>query len=74
MRRKGDSFNGVTWYPTRGNGLLTVSGCIEVEGTVAFSEDNVLYDEIHKTDMGTIATTEYITKPECTVLKGWWVY
>jgi len=43
--RTGNAFEGMTWYPTLGNGLITMSGEIKPDGVITFTEDEVLYGE-----------------------------
>src|SRR5262245_24997417 len=45
-RRDGDSFEGVTWYPTLDNGLIKVTGRIDRKGTVTFTEGEVIHGEV----------------------------
>lgn len=69
-KRKDDTFEGVTWYPTLGNGLIMVTGRIDGKGTLTFSEDKVLYAEIFDNDRTVVAGPKYTAKLEKTVLKG----
>ncbi len=39
----GDAFEGMTWYPTLSNGVVTISGEIKPDGVVTFTEDEVIY-------------------------------
>jgi hypothetical protein len=41
-QRKGTTFEGVTWYPARGNGMLMVTGSVGVKGAVTLSEEKVI--------------------------------
>jgi len=41
----GDAFEGMTWYPTLDNGLLTVSGHIKPDGVITFTEEEVIRGE-----------------------------
>jgi len=69
-KRKDNAFEGVTWYPTLGNGLILVIGRIEGKGTLTFSEDKVLYAEVYDNDQAVVAGPKYTAKLENTVLKG----
>ena len=41
----GDAFEGMTWYPTLDNGLLTISGHIKPDGVITFTEEEVIRGE-----------------------------
>ena len=41
--RTGDAFEGMTWYPTLDNGLLTISGQIKPDGVITFTEEEVIH-------------------------------
>jgi hypothetical protein len=41
--RTGDAFEGTTWYPTLGNGLLRVSGQVKPDGVITFTEEEIIY-------------------------------
>jgi hypothetical protein len=69
-KRKDNAFEGVTWYPTLGNGLILVMGRIEGKGNLTFSEDKVLYAEVYDNDQTVVAGPKYTAKLENTVLKG----
>jgi hypothetical protein len=43
QNRKGKAFEGTTWYPTLGNGLVTASGQVSPEGVVTFTEKRVIH-------------------------------
>ena len=49
-RRTGNAFQGTTWYPTPYRpdeplGMISVSGSVEENGVVTFTEEKVLYGE-----------------------------
>jgi len=44
--RKGNAFEGMTWYPTLDNGLCTVAGQVGPEGVVTFTEKEVVHGAI----------------------------
>jgi len=43
QNRKGKAFEGTTWYPTLGNGLVKASGQVSPEGVVTFTEKRVIH-------------------------------
>jgi len=69
-QRQGDTFEGMTWYPTLGNGLLEVTGRVDAKGAVTFTEDKVIYGEVHGKDMVVVAGSKYTAKLEKSALKG----
>src|SRR5262249_26522483 len=69
-QRKGDSFEGVTWYPTIGNGLIKVTGRIDGKGGVTFTEEKVIHGDVTAQGRVVVAGSKYSAKLEGTVLKG----
>jgi len=69
-KRKDNTFEGVTWYPTLGNGLIMVMGRFEGKGALSFSEDKVLYAEVFDNDQAVVAGPKYTAKLDKNVLKG----
>jgi len=43
QKRNGKAFEGTTWYPTLGNGLVKASGRVSPEGIVTFTEKQVIH-------------------------------
>jgi hypothetical protein len=70
QERWADEFEGVTWYPTLGNGLSTVTGRIEANGLVTLSEDEVIFGEATEQRQGILAGAKYTAKLGKTTLKG----
>jgi hypothetical protein len=70
QQRWGDEFEGVTWYPTLGNGLSTVTGRIGANGVVTLSEDEVIFGEATEQRLGILAGAKYTAKLGKTTLKG----
>jgi hypothetical protein len=69
-RRWGEDFEGVTWYPTLENGLINVTGRIDANGVVAFSEDKVIYGEATDQRQGMLAGAKYTAKLDKMTLQG----
>jgi hypothetical protein len=70
-QRKGDTFEGVTWYPTLENGLIKITGRIDAKGAVTFTEEKVIHGEA--TDQrpdGVVAGSKYNANLERRILKG----
>jgi hypothetical protein len=44
--RKDKAFGGLTFYPKYGGGLIKVSGQIEPENIIRFTEDEVIYGKV----------------------------
>ncbi|MBD2000563.1 hypothetical protein H6G00_28825 [Leptolyngbya sp. FACHB-541] len=63
-------FEGVIWYPTLGDGLMTVSGKTSPDGSVLFTEDKVLYGELTHTRPGVLAGSKFTAKLSCSTLEG----
>ncbi len=70
QQRWGDEFEGLTWYPTLGSGLSTVTGRIEANGVVMLSEDEVIFGEASEQRLGIVAGAKYTAKLGKTTLKG----
>ncbi|UCD05597.1 MAG: hypothetical protein JSV98_10890 [candidate division WOR-3 bacterium] len=68
--RKGDAFEGMTWYPTLNNGLITISGQIRPEGIVTFTEDEVIYGGPNEYRPGVISGGQFTATIEGNNLKG----
>lgn len=60
--RWGEDFEGVIWYPTLGNGLIKVTGQIDANGVVTFSEDEVISGEGTDQGQGVVAGARYTAK------------
>jgi hypothetical protein len=70
-QRKGDAFEGATWYPTLGNGLLKVTGRIDTRGKVTFTEDEVIHAELLGDGLiHVVAGSKFTAKLEKTLLTG----
>lgn len=69
-RRWGEDFEGVIWYPTLENGLIKVTGRIDANGVVAFSEDKVIYGEATDQRQGVLAGAKYTAKLDKMTLQG----
>jgi hypothetical protein len=63
--RVGDAFEGMTWYPTAGNGLLTISGQIKPDGVITFTEDEVIQGST-----GVLSGGQYTASLEGNTLEG----
>jgi SecDF, P1 head subdomain len=68
--RWGEDFEGTTWYPLLGNGLIKVSGRIDANGVVALSEDEVISGEATEQRQGVVAGGKYTAKLEKNTLTG----
>jgi hypothetical protein len=68
--RWGEDFEGTTWYPLLGNGLIKVSGRIDAHGDVALSEDEVISGEATEQRQGVVAGGKYTAKLEKNTLMG----
>ena len=64
--RVGDAFEGMTWYPTVGNGLLTISGQIKPDGVITFTEEEV----IQGSTRGVLSGGRYTASLEGNILEG----
>ena len=64
--RTGDAFEGMTWYPTLDNGLLTISGQIKPDGVITFTEEEV----IQGSTRGVLSGGRYTASLEGNILKG----
>ncbi len=64
--RVGDAFEGMTWYPTSGNGLLTISGKIKPDGVITFTEEEV----IQGSTSGVLSGGRYTASLEGNTLEG----
>jgi hypothetical protein len=63
--RTGNAFEGATWYPSLGYGLITMSGEIKPDGVITFTEEKVIYQ-----GSGVISGTIYPASLEGDTLKG----
>jgi hypothetical protein len=68
--RWGEDFEGTTWYPLLGNGLIKVSGRIDANGVVALSEDGVISGEAAEGQPGVVAGGKYTARLEKNTLTG----
>ncbi len=67
----GDAFEGMTWYPTLDNGLLTISGQIKPDGVITFTEDEVIRSSyIEGVRGGVLSGGQYTANLEENTLKG----
>ena len=64
--RVDDAFEGMTWYPTSGNGLLSISGKIKPDGVITFTEEEVILGST----TGTLSEGKYTARLEGNTLKG----
>jgi hypothetical protein len=64
--RAGDAFEGMTWYPTVGNGLLAIRGQIKPDGVITFTEDKV----IQSSTEGIVSGGRYTARLEGKTLEG----
>jgi len=64
--RTGDAFEGMTWYPTLDNGLLTISGQIKPDGVITFTEEEV----IRGSTGGILSGGQYTASLEGNTLEG----
>jgi len=73
--RKGEAFEGTTWYPTLNNGLIKVSGQIRPKGIVTFTEDEVIWSSYIEGVRGgcVISGSQYTATIEGNTLKGGYV-
>ncbi|MHC4309902.1 MAG: hypothetical protein ACYSSN_08160 [Planctomycetota bacterium] len=62
--RMGDAFEGMTWYPTSGNGLLAVRGQMKSDGVITFTEKEVIRGS------GTVSGGRYTGHIEGNTLQG----
>jgi len=69
-QRNGNAFEGVTLYPTLGNGLLKVTGRIEEGGKLTFSEDSVIHAEKFDQDLICIAGSKYTGELKSGAISG----
>ena len=69
--RTGDAFEGMTWYPTLDNGLLTISGQIKPDGVITFTEDEVIRSSyIEGVRGGVLSGGQYTANLEENTLEG----
>jgi hypothetical protein len=68
--RWGDDFEGTTWYPLLGNGLIKVTGRIDANGVVALSDDEVISREATEERPGVVAGGRYTASLEKNTLTG----
>jgi hypothetical protein len=66
--RTGDAFEGMTWYPTLDNGLLTISGQIKSDGIITFTEEEVI--RIEGSTGGVLSGGQYTANLEGNILEG----
>jgi hypothetical protein len=71
--RNGDSFAGMTWYPTLNNGLITITGQVSPKGIVTFTEDKVIYGAPAEGRGGVISGGQYTATIKGENLKGGYV-
>jgi hypothetical protein len=72
--RKGDAFEGTTWYPTLNNGLVKVSGQIRPKGIVTFTEDEVIRSSyIEGVRRGVLSGSQFTATIKGNTLKGGYV-
>jgi hypothetical protein len=64
----GDAFEGMTWYPTLDNGLLTISGQIKPDGVITFTEEEVIRGE--GSIGGVLSGGQYTANLEGNTLEG----
>jgi hypothetical protein len=69
-QRNGNAFEGTTWYPTLGNGLLKVTGQIAANGTVTFTEDKVIHGDTFEGNFVVIAGSKYTAELRKTTIVG----
>lgn len=69
-KRNGETFEGMTWYPTLGNGLVAVTGQVDAKGAVTFKEKKVLYGESYGDDQRVVSGITYNAKLDKTRLTG----
>src|SRR5262245_38238542 len=70
-QRTGDTFEGTTWYPAPGNGLIKVTGRIDAKGMVTFTDEKVIYGtRMQERHVGVVAGSTYEASLEGTTLKG----
>ena len=68
--RWGDDFEGTTWYPLLGNGLIKVTGRIDSNEVVALSDDAVICGEVTEQRQGVLAGAKFTAKLEKNTLTG----
>ena len=69
--RTGDAFEGMTWYPTLDNGLLTISGQIKPDGVITFTEEEVIRGEGSEGSIrGVLSGGQYTANLEGNTLEG----
>lgn len=66
--RTGDAFEGMTWYPTLDNGLITISGQIKPDGVITFTEEEVI--RIEGSTGGVLSGGQYTASLEGNTLVG----
>ncbi len=67
----GDAFEGMTWYPTLDNGLLTVSGQIKPDGVITFTEEELIRGEGSEGfRRGVVSGGQYTANLEGNTLEG----
>lgn len=68
--RWGEDFEGTTWYPLLGNGIIKVTGRIDANGVVALSDDEVISGEATEQRQGVLAGAQFTAKLEKNTLTG----
>ncbi len=69
--RTGDAFEGMTWYPTLDNGLLTISGQIKPDDVITFTEEEVIRGEGSEGSIrGVVSGGQYTANLEGNTLEG----
>lgn len=63
-------FEGTTWYPLLGSGLIKVTGRIDANGVVALSDDEVISGEATGQRQGVLAGAKFTAKLEKNTLIG----
>lgn len=70
--RKGDDFQGFSWYPNQGNGVLKLTGRVGRAGGITFTEEKVIHGKVGFPDNpeGVHAPNEFSGVLDGTRLKG----
>lgn len=68
--RWGEDFEGTTWYPLLGNGLIKVTGRIDANGVITWSDDEVISGEATEQRQGVLAGAKFTAKLEKNTLIG----
>src|SRR5262245_14333877 len=70
-KRNGDTFEGMTWYPTLKSGVIKVIGRIDAQGAVTFTEEEVIYGGVTmRRPDGVVPGTTYKASTDGTTLNG----